>query len=91
MPMTKISKRRAVMNYLANSDNGLTESEARNRFGVSSLSSMMSSIKSQVETYGNWEIVKEKTPRKKTRYFMNDIHPGKRTYGFDRNGKRVTL
>ena len=51
----------------------------------------MSSIKSQVETYGNWEIVKEKTPRKKTRYFMNDIHPGKRTYGFDRTGKRVAL
>ena len=89
--MTKISKRRKVMNFLSNSDKGLTESEARSMFGVNALPSVISSIKKQVECNGNWEIVKERTPRNKVRYFMNDTHPGTRSYGFNRDGSRYAI
>jgi phospholipase/lecithinase/hemolysin len=78
------------MNYLANG-NGITAAQAKSRFGVGNLRATISSIKSQVEAYGNWEIVSEETATGKTRYFMDDVHPGKRTYGFDKFGNRYAL
>ena len=44
-----------------------------------------------VEAYGNWEITSEPTSTGKTRYFMEDTHPGQRTYGFDPMGRRYAL
>ena len=92
MPLAPVSKRRQVINFLSNNPTaGLTLAEAKNKYGIANLASTMRSIKSQVETYGNWEIVKERTPRNKVRYFMVDTHPGHRTFGFDRDGARYTL
>ena len=91
MPMAPVSKRRQVINYLTNSDNGLTESEARNRYGLKSLASTMSTIKKQLEANGNWMVSTSKTAHGKTRYFVTDTHSGTRTYGFNRNGSRYAL
>jgi len=88
--MSTITKRRKVMNYLANG-NGITAAQAKSRFGVGNLRATISSIKSQVEAYGNWEVVSEETATGKTRYFMDDTHPGVRTYGFDSHGNRYAL
>ena len=88
--MSTMTKRRKVINCLANGGS-LTANEAKSRFGVGNLRATISSIKSQVETYGNWEVVSEDTATGKTRYFMDDIHPGKRTYGFDNYGNRYAL
>jgi len=85
-----INKRRKVMNCLANGG-GLTANEAKSRFGVGNLRATISSIKSQVEAYGHWEVVTETTPTGLTRYFMEDTHPGSRTYGFDNHGVRYAL
>ena len=85
-----INKRRKVMNCLANGGS-LTANEAKSRYGVGNLRATISSIKSQVETYGNWEVVTETTPTGLTRYFMEDTHPGNRTYGFDNHGNRFAL
>ena len=84
------TKRRKVMNYLS-SGKGLTPAEAKSRFGVGNLRATISDIKSQVESFGNWEIVTESCANGSTRYFMEDTHPGKRTYGFDVNGNRYSL
>ncbi len=91
MAMAKVSKRRQVINFLMNSDKGITESEARNRYGLKSLASTMHTIKKQLEANGNWSVTTTKTPRGKTRYFITDTHSGTRTYGFDRMGKRYAL
>lgn len=88
--MSTMTKRRKVMNCLANGGS-LTANEAKARFGVGNLRATISSIKSQVEAYGNWEIVSEETATGKTRYFMEDTHPGVRTYGFDKHGNRYAL
>ena len=88
--MSTMTKRRKVMNYLANG-NGITAAQAKSRFGVGNLRATISSIKAQVEAYGNWEVVSETTATGKTRYFMDDTHPGKRTYGFDMHGNRYAL
>jgi len=88
--MSTMTKRRKVMNYLANG-NGITAAQAKSRFGVGNLRATISSIKSQVETYGNWEVVSESTATGKTRYFMDDTHPGKRCFGFDQHGCRYAL
>mgnify|MGYP005821662937 CR=1 FL=1 len=88
MAMPSVSKRRQVINYLTNSDNGLTASEAKSRYGIKRLATVMHYIKNQLESNGNWEVVTETTARGNTRYFINDIHPN-RTYGFNRMGKRV--
>ena len=87
---TTMTKRRKVINYLAKG-NGLTASEAKSRYGIGNLRATISNIKSQVEHYGNWEVVKEATATGKTRYFMDDTHPGHRHYGFDQFGNRYTL
>jgi hypothetical protein len=92
MPLAPVSKRRQVINFLANHpDKGLTLAEAKSKFGISNLASTMRGVKNQVEAFGNWEIVKERTPRNKVRYYMVDTHPGTRMYGFDRMGGRYTL
>ena len=90
MAMPSVSKRRQVINYLTNTDNGLTASEAKSRYGIKRLATVMHYIKTQLESNGNWEVVTETTARGATRYFINDIHPN-RTYGFNRMGKRVLL
>ena len=84
------TKRRKVMNYLS-SGKGLTPAEAKSRFGVGNLRATISDIKSQVEAFGNWEIVTESTSKGNTRYFMEDTHPGTRTYGFDKDGSRYMI
>ena len=91
MPMAPVSKRRQVINYLTNSNHGLTESEARNRYGLNRLASTMGTIKKQLEANGNWAVSTTKTPHGKTRYFVTDTHSGTRTYGFNRNGSRYAL
>ena len=88
--MSTMTKRRKVMNCLANGGS-LTANEAKSRYGVGNLRATISSIRSQVEAYGNWEIVSESTATGKTRYFMNDTHPGVRTYGYDKFGSRFAL
>ena len=91
MPNTmSMTKKRRVINYLA-SGKGLTEAEACSRFGVANLRATISDIRELVEAYGNWEIVSEETPTGKTRYYMEDTHPGDRTYGFDPMGNRYAL
>ena len=89
MPNTMTKKRR-VINYLA-TGKGLTEAEARSRFGVGNLRATISDIRDMVEAYGNWAITTEETPTGKTRYFMEDTHPGERSYGFDNMGRRLAL
>ena len=89
MPNTMTKKRR-VINYLA-TGKGLTEAEARSRFGVGNLRATISDIRDMVEAYGNWAITTEETPTGKTRYYMEDTHPGERTYGFDPMGTRYAL
>ena len=88
--MPTMTKKRRVINYLA-SGKGLTEGEARSRFGVANLRATISDIRDMVEAHGNWEITSEPTPSGKTRYFMEDTHPGERTYGFDSMGRRYAL
>ena len=85
-----MTKKRRVINYLA-SGKGLTSAEARSRFGVGNLRATISDIREMVEAYGNWAITSEETPTGKTRYFMEDTHPGERTYGFDSMGTRYAL
>jgi len=88
--MATMSKKRRVINYLSKGK-GITANEARSKFGVANLRATISDIKNTVEEYGNWAIVSEETPTGKTRYFMEDVHPGNRTYGFDDNGNRYML
>jgi hypothetical protein len=90
MSSNTLTKKRRVINYLA-SGKGLTPNEARSRFGVANLRATISDIRSQVEQYGNWEITTEETSTGMTRYFMEDTHPGNRTYGFDKNGMRHAI
>jgi len=85
-----MTKKRRVINYLA-SGRGLTEAEARSRFGVANLRATISDIRDLVEEYGNWAITTEETPTGKTRYYMEDTHPGERAYGFDSMGNRFAL
>jgi len=85
-----MTKKRRVINYLA-SGKGLTEAEARSRFGVGNLRATISNIRDMVEAYGNWEITLQETPGGKSRYYMEDTHPGDRTYGFDPMGNRYAL
>ena len=85
-----MTKKRRVINYLA-AGKGLTEAEARSRFGVANLRATISDIRDMVEAHGNWEITSEPTTTGKTRYFMEDTHPGERSYGFDSMGRRFAL
>ena len=88
--MSTLSKKRKVINTLYNG-HGITANEAKAKFGVANLRAMMSTIRDLVECYGNWEILSEETTSGKTRYFMQDTHPGERSYGFDSDGHRYLL
>ncbi len=88
--MTTMTKKRKVINYLT-SGKGLTSNEARSRFGVANFRAVMSDIRSQFEEYGNWKVTTEETTTGKTRYFLQDIHPGTRMWGYDKNGTRYML
>jgi len=88
--MKTMTKKQKVINCLK-SGKGITAKQAASRFGVGNLRATMSNIKSDLESYGNWEVVTEETATGATRYFMNDIHPGTRVYGFDRYGHRYAL
>jgi len=90
MATNTLSKKRRVINYLA-SGKGLTPAEARSRFGVANLRATISDIRDLVEAYGNWQIVSEATASGSTRYFMEDTHPGERSFGFDQSGRRFAL
>ena len=90
MSSNTLTKKRRVINYLAGGK-GLTPNEAKSRFGVGNLRATISDIRSQVEAFGNWEITSESTSTGMTRYFMDDIHPGNRTYGYDAEGNRYAL
>ena len=88
--MATMSKKRKVINYMYNG-NGITANEAKSRFGVGNLRATMSDIRDTVEAFGNWEIVSEETSTGKTRYYMEDTHPGNRTFGFNTDGSRYML
>tara|TARA_E500000318_G_C3374592_1_gene139794 strand:- start:152 stop:505 length:354 start_codon:yes stop_codon:yes gene_type:complete len=66
---TPMSKKRRVMDYLA-SGRTLTPNQARSRFGVGNMRATISNIKSQVEAYGNWEVVTSPTATGLTSYGM---------------------
>ena len=51
----------------------------------------MSDIRAQFEQYGNWEVITEETSTGKTRYFLNDIHPGERTYAYNEDGSKYMM
>tara|TARA_Y100001938_G_scaffold150239_1_gene240259 strand:- start:1178 stop:1447 length:270 start_codon:yes stop_codon:yes gene_type:complete len=88
--MRNLTKKRRVINYLT-SGKGLTSAEAASRFGVGNMRAMMSDLRSQFTKYGNWEVVKEQTTTGKSRYFLKDIHPGKRTYAYNKDGSKYMM
>lgn len=84
-----LSNRRRVLNYLA-SGKTLTSAQAESKFGVKNFRALISDIRSQVESFGNWEItsyVKNGT----TIYGMVDTHPGTRSYEFENDGSRCLI
>ena len=64
--------KRRILNYLM-SGSGLTSAEASSRFNCGNFRATISSIKDQVEAYGNWRIVTEETTSGKTRYFLKSV------------------
>lgn len=86
MKTNRISKKRQVMNHLSRGW-GIDAPTARKRYGVRNLRATISDIREMVEEYGNWVI----TSNQDGRYFMRDTHPGKRTYGFRKDGTRYRL
>jgi hypothetical protein len=88
--MATMSKKRKVINYLT-SGKGLTENEARSRFGVGNFRATMSNIRHEFEKYGNWKVTTEETTTGKSRYYLDDIHPGTRMYGYDKHGTRYMI
>jgi hypothetical protein len=90
MSSNTLTKKRKVINYLT-AGKGLTSNEARSRFGVGNMRATISDIKSLVEAYGNWEITSEATATGMTRYFMEDTHPGIRSYSYDEAGNRTAI
>ena len=86
---TKISNRRLVLNYLA-SGKTLTATQAANKFGVKNFRAMISSIRSQVEAFGNWEVT-QTVRNGETVYGMEDTHDGDRVYGFKQDGSRYLI
>lgn len=85
-----LTKKRRLINTLVNG-NSITAGEAKSRFGIANLRAAMSDIKAQFEEYGNWEVLTEQTATGKTRYSMEDIHPGYRVWGYTNDGTRYML
>jgi len=81
--MSKISKKRKVINYMA-SGRSISAAQARSMFGVQNLRATISNIRETVEQFGNWTIENDNG-----RYFMYDTHPGRRSYTFNREGRRT--
>ena len=90
MTSNTLTKKRKCINFLT-AGKGLTQNEAKARFGVGNFRAMISNIRAEMEQYGNWECVTEKTSNGSTRYFLQDTHPGTRTYGYDKFGNRYML
>jgi len=87
MANSPISAKRQVLNHLVNGGS-ITPAKAMSRFGVKNLRALMSNIRTQVEAFGNWEVITYTTTSGKTEYSMNDTHPGTRTYSFRKDGTR---
>jgi len=85
-----LSKKRRLINTLV-AGNGITAREAKSRFGIANLRAAMSDIKCQFEEYGNWQVSTEQTVTGLTRYFMDDVHPGHRVWGYTNDGTRFML
>ena len=90
--MKTMTKKRKVINYLTNKKGRtLTAAQAKARFDVANLRATISDIRYTVEEFGNWEVVTQTTSTGKTAYSMMDTHPGRRTYRFDKNGRRKKI
>ena len=89
--MRTITKQNKVINYLTKRGRTLTAAQARARFGVRNLRATMSDIRNIVEEFGNWRIETRIGPSGRTQYFMRDTHPGRRTYGFRKDGSRYKI
>ena len=90
MTCKTLTKKRRLINYLYSGggvDNGISANEAKAKFGISNLRATISDVKQRLEAYGNWEIVAEDC-NGKTRYFMEDTHPGERSFDFAPDGSR---
>jgi hypothetical protein len=68
-PMTM---KRKILNYLM-TGKGLTSNEASARFNCGNFRATISSIKDQVEAYGNWRVVTEEASNGKNRYFLKAV------------------
>jgi hypothetical protein len=51
----------------------------------------MSDIREVVEEFGNWRVETRVGPTGMTQYFMRDTHPGRRSYGFRKDGSRYKI
>ena len=89
--MRTITKQNKVINYLSKRGRTLTASQARARFGVRNLRATMSDIREIVEEFGNWRIETRISPTGRTQYMMRDVHPGRRQYGFRKDGSRFKI
>jgi len=89
--MRTITKQNKVINYLSKRGRTLTAAEARARFGVQNLRATISDIREVVEEFGNWRVETRISPTGRTQYMMRDIHPGRRSYGFRKDGSRYKI
>ena len=64
--------KRKILNYLM-TGKGLTSNEASARFNCGNFRATISSIKDQVEAYGNWRVVTEEASNGKNRYFLKAV------------------
>mgnify|MGYP003348419619 FL=1 len=69
---TTITKKKSVINYLA-SGRSLNQDRAMNLFGVRNLRATISDVREQVESYGNWRIVRSEGRDGTTRYSMKRV------------------
>ena len=90
MATAKISMKRQVLNFLT-SGKTLSAEQAKTRFGVKNFRALMTEIKYIVETNGNWEVNTTTNSRGVESYSIKYIHPGDRTYGFQKDGTRFLL
>jgi hypothetical protein len=51
----------------------------------------MSDIREIVEEFGNWRIETRTSSTGRTQYMMKDTHPGRRQYGFRKDGSRYKI
>ncbi len=89
--MRTVTKQNKVINYLTKRGRTLTAAEARARFGVQNLRATMSDIREVVEEFGNWRVETRTSSTGRTQYLMRDTHPGRRSYGFRKDGSRFKI